>query len=232
VNENSLLYWWPNIKDLGIPVPKTEIIMFDNPLFWIAAQEAAKRLGFPVFMRTDLCSGKHDWEKSCFVKDEFALVANFDRVVEHNRRWQMLGIYPQAMVLREFLDLETAFTAFEGNMPINKEVRCFVKDGSILCKHPYWPETAFDRHPARMAHDPEWRTKLQQLQTLSSADWSIINYEATTVASNMQGHWSVDFAKGKNGLWYLIDMALAYNSFHPRPCQPTNGVFVEGEGAE
>ena len=27
----------------------------------------AKAFGFPVFMRTDLVSGKHDWKNSCFV---------------------------------------------------------------------------------------------------------------------------------------------------------------------
>ena len=32
--------------------------------------------------------------------------------------------------------------------------------------------------------------------------------------SRLEGKWSVDFAKGKNGLWYLIDMALAENSYH------------------
>ena len=38
---------------------------------------------------------------------------------------------------------------------------------------------------------------------------------ASMVARAIEGFWSVDFCKGADGQWYLIDMATGANSWHP-----------------
>jgi len=208
LNNNSFLYWWPLVKDLGIPVPKSTVCKIDLA----DVRCAAECIGFPLFMRTDLCSGKHNWINSCFVSNASHIEENMITVIQDNVRWSMLGIHPQAMVLREFLALETAFVAFDGDMPINREFRYFIEDGNIQCMHPYWPETAFNRHPARMAHHPNWKERLRLLSQPDASQDIITEYVSRM--THLKGSWSADFAKGKNGTWYLIDMALAHNSYH------------------
>lgn len=210
MNENSLKFWFPKIKDLGIPVPRTFFCHTLDETF-----QAADQIGYPVFLRTDLCAGKHDWDKSCFVQSKSQLRDNLFRIEQANERWTMLGIPFECSVVREFLDLETSFTAFAGNMPINKERRYFVKDGEVICHHPYWPEDAFDRHPARMANDLDWKEKLRKLNEESGE--GILTEYAAKVSRAISGYWSVDFAKAKDGQWYLLDMALGKNSYH-WPC--------------
>ena len=211
MNPNSMLFWFPKIENLEIPVPKTEIVSG-----YVDLMQAAERIGYPVFIRTDLCAGKHDWKNSCFVQNEDQLVGNMQSVISANVRWEMLGIKYRSLVVREFLDLETSFTAFSGDMPINKERRYFVRDGKVICHHPYWPEDTFNQHPARMANDPDWQAKLAALNDETGEE--ILHEYARKASQALPGYWSVDFAKAKNGAWYLLDAALGENSYHWPSC--------------
>ena len=142
-----------------------------------------------------------------------------------------------AMFFREFLQLETTgFTAFHGKMPINKEVRCFIRDGKIDCVHPYWFNEVFDREVAREAKmhkmiggeeaakkgysqlPADWSDKLAKSNKLTFNDKSIIHEYLREVMPHFQGYWSVDFTKGVNGEWYLIDMARGELSQHHPEC--------------
>jgi hypothetical protein len=210
LNKNSMRYWLNEISTLGLPVPATIIVGLDDE---IGFDRAVDSMGFPFFLRTDLCSGKHDWKGSCFVTDRHNLQQHKDKVLESNVRWQMLGIEPSAFIIREFLQLETLFTAFSGNMPINKERRYFVRDGNVVCSHPYWPASAFNNHPARMANDPAWEEKLSILNKRDETENCLTGY-AEKVGRKLGGYWSIDFAKDRFGKWWLLDMALGDNSYH------------------
>lgn len=79
-------YWWPLVKDIDVPkiIPLNKeasmALVYPCDLEPKAIDELekaletvrveAKAFGFPVFMRTDLVSGKHDWKNSCFVASE------------------------------------------------------------------------------------------------------------------------------------------------------------------
>lgn len=207
-----MLYWWPKIKVLGIPVPKTILVPLNANL-----EHFAEVLGYPLFMRTDLCSGKHDWVDSCYVAGPEELRPHLQKVLESNIRWEMLGIKPQAVALRELITLETHFNAFTGNMPISRERRYFVKDGQVLCHHPYWPETAFNRHPARMVNEcSDWQDRLADMN--DETNENILTMYSEDVSMAVDGYWSIDFAKSKDGKWYLLDMALGENSYHWPGC--------------
>ena len=127
MNQNSMYYWFPRIEHLDIPMPRTTFCNLNVD----EVRAAADRTGYPCFLRTDLCSGKHDWKESCFLQNRESVLSHMGKILNANVRWQLLGIEPQGFVVREFLNLETLFTAFEGDMPINPERRYFVHDGDV-----------------------------------------------------------------------------------------------------
>jgi hypothetical protein len=132
----------------------------------------------------------------------------------------MLGIHPTNFIVREFLNLKSTFTAFAGYMPINKERRYFVDEGLIKCHHPYWPESAFNNHPERMANDPDWKKKLRELNREDEEEIRLLSFYSNLVTSSVRGHWSIDYAQAVDGTWYLIDMALGNNSWHMKHENP------------
>jgi hypothetical protein len=79
VESDSMLIWYPKIKDLPIPKPKTEWLILNEaelkslinenvPDFLVKrVKPLCDKMGYPCFLRTDLASAKHDWKKSCFV---------------------------------------------------------------------------------------------------------------------------------------------------------------------
>ena len=231
MDKNSMLYWWPKVKELQaeIPMPKTIIInagyailakcLDGEPLPIILKDrlwEAAGQLGYPVFMRTDQASGKHEWQNTCFVRDEISLVQNLYNLIEWNECAGFLGLPYEAIVLRKYIPLEAPFKAFYGEMPVARERRYFVRDGQIICHHPYWPEDAI-RFP-RGQEPAGWRDLLRELNTEPEDEVALLSGYAAIIGRRLPGYWSVDFAKGQDGVWYFIDMAEGHRSWHP-PCQ-------------
>lgn len=224
VIKTSLLYWWPKIENLGIPVPKTEILEVDRETLssvlerpWPAhlavhVYETARKIGFPLFVRTDLASGKHAWRRSCYVPTAEILLANIHRVVEENEIHGVVGLDYRALVFREFLTLFALFTAFRGDLPIAKERRYFVRDGDVQCHHPYWAEEAVAG--GRPKADG-WRESLVMLNEEHESEVEILTSYSEKVAKVMEGYWSIDYAFAADGTWYLIDMAEGEKSWHP-----------------
>lgn len=220
MDPNSLLIWYPKTSDLGIPTPRTYAVMMDDPNFLQRVSDFAAIIGYPVFIRTDLCSGKHGWKDTCFVQNMNELENHIASVCEANEMWSLIGLPYSAIVIREFLEMESTFTAFHGDMPINKERRYFINQGKMVCHHPYWPADAFESgHPSRLVADPDWRQKLEALNAEDEQEIALLTEYANRIGEVMPEYWSVDFAKTKNGKWYLIDMALGKNSFHWAGCE-------------
>ena len=149
--KTSLLYWYPKIKDLGIPTPKTIIYKIPKkeligmrrengvPVTMAAkVKPIADQFGYPLFLKTDQAAGKHSWNASCYVSCEEVLQNNIFGVIEANLNADIIGLPFKALVFREYIPMESTFTAFCGQMPIAKERRYFIKDGEIQCHHPYW----------------------------------------------------------------------------------------------
>jgi len=223
--KTSLLYWWPKVKDLGIPVPRTEIWEADLKSWFDAmeggrlppkigfldeAQRIARLIGYPLFLRTDLASGKHGWKRTCFVQEESALPEHIYGVLEENEIAGIVALDYRALVFREMLSLLAPFTAFRGDLPIARERRYFVRDGQIECHHPYWPEDAIGNPSCG-----DWRTQLASLSYETIAEKQILADYSEKVAQAMKGYWSVDYAFAVDGTWYLIDMAEGEKSWHP-----------------
>ena len=225
----SLLYWWPRIKDLGIPVPRTEVVEIPSDVLLKApfepellepymdrVYEAARRIGYPLFLRSDQLSGKHDWAETCYVPSEDVLFSHIIRVLEWHHLAQVIPIPARALVFREFLELDWAFRAFKG-LPVARERRYFIKDGEVLCHHPYWPEEAI-RECEWSVDKPNWRELLAELNRETPEEVELLTGYSLRVAEVMDGFWSIDYARARDGTWYLIDMAVGEISWHPPGC--------------
>lgn len=153
---------------------------------------------------------------------------------------------PSGFAVREFLELDWSFRAFVGKTSISTEVRTFPRDGIIECIHPYWPPKAMadraeppetdcagfgiseDDAPKGLLSSPgrpkcdiheDWRDILAGYNAKVAADIDTIHAQAPKVAAVMDGRWSCDMAPGRDGTWYLIDMAPGAASHHWPSCE-------------
>lgn len=227
INKSSMLYWYPLVKDLPIPQPKTGIVLkkekwweyLDGKKFpkkdLYKLKHAIEKMGLPCFMRTDLASGKHNYLDTCYIGTIADLDQHIFRLIESNA---IHDLWFNAIIVREFIFLGYKFKAFDG-LPIASERRYFIKDGKVVCHHPYWVEDAIKFY--QRTKDQEkltWQKWLKELNQESEIEIIVLTGYAEKVASVLDGAWSVDFAKDSEGKWWLIDMALAEQSWHP-PCK-------------
>jgi hypothetical protein len=226
VESDSMLIWYPKIKDLPIPQPKTEMLVIEPKDLAILMNEVVPdsavkkvkvvcdRMGYPCFLRTDLASGKHSWKKSCFVDNPNNLWDHVLEVVSFNLCADIMGLDFKAFAVREFIQMDSRFTAFYGDMPVNPERRYFIKDGKVVCHHPYWIEEAIE--DSKTPSIPNWRDVARELNTETEDEIKLLTSYAEMVAKEFDGYWSVDFCKSKDGRWILIDMARGEKSWHPK----------------
>jgi len=220
--ESALPTWFPKIKDI-LPVPKTIIlnltpeesieamnlldgVMISDALY-SQIKESAARIGYPLFLRTDQGSAKHDWKDTCYVESEDKLVGHVAALVN----WQLMRFLPapRALVFRELLPLYSRFKAFDGELPISRERRFFVEDGKVQCRHPYWPEGAIEKPDY-----PDWKEHLSRLNEEMPNEVGYLTALAEVFSRLVPGFWSVDFAQDKSGQWYMIDAARGELSYH------------------
>ena len=239
VNQNSMLYWYPKIKDLSIPQPRTEIVELKASYWELLAildgegyeaienqieelEEACAKIGIPAFMRTAYTSGKHDWTDTCYVIDASKIRRHIGMLVEDSA---LKEIPIDAFVFREFIEMDSKFTAFSGAMPVNPERRYFIKDGKIQCRHQYWIKEAIaEDDEAWAAHGmsklpKNWIFLLYEMNIETDEEVALLSGYAEQVAEIMEGYWSVDFCKAKDGRWILIDMATGERSLHDERCE-------------
>ena len=221
---SSMDYWWPLTKDLPVPKPRTEVAINMCPEDWVMFIDdpnvlsmvsdellaAAFKMGYPLFMRTDQSSGKHEYAGTCKVVNDKRLFPNLYRLIEENL---MCDLNVQTLYFREFIELDSVFTAFS-DMPIAPERRYFVKDGEVCCHHPYWPEAAI-----RDPNKKDWKKRLHCINLEERCEIELLTRYAQIIGSEFPGSWSIDFAQARDSTWYFIDMADARVSWHPEDCK-------------
>lgn len=220
---SSMDHWFPLTKDLKVPQPITEAVLTVGTNSWLEFIETpacfgdqvkklitmAKTIGYPLFIRTDQASAKHRYGTTCMVDCVDRLLPNIFNLVEENL---LCDLNVQTLYFREFIELDSLFTAFD-RLPIAPERRYFITDGEVVCHHPYWPEAAI-----RTPSDNDWKRQLKVLNHEDPCEIERLTEYAEIIGSKFSGSWSVDFAKGKDGIWYFIDMADARSSWHPEDC--------------
>ena len=231
MTKDSLLYWYPKIKDLNIPQPRTVIVpIYEREMKSIRNERVPETLTakvhktiqdnfeLPVFIRTDLASGKHEWKKSCYYDGTGELWHNLYHIISFNLCADIFGLPFEAMVVREYIPMDTRFTAFWGEMPVNPERRYFVKDGRVQCRHAYWQKEAIadsGKRPSLV----NWEEHCDEMNKETEDELRLLDWHSHKVAQELDGYWSVDFCKAKDGKWVLIDCATGENSWHPASCK-------------
>lgn len=226
---DSMLYWFPLIKDLDIPQPRTEVIPLTRKELDIFHNEqisdelvkkiekiVTEKFKLPIFIRTDLASGKHGWKQSCFYDGTGKLWVHLLEVVTFNLCAGLVGLPFKALVVREFIPMDLRFTAFYGDMPVNPERRYFIDGGKVICHHPYWIEEAIEQSKPPSVEN--WKELAKELNTEGEKEIKLLMRYAEKVAKIFSGYWSIDFCKAKDEGWILIDMATGKNSWHPEGC--------------
>ena len=230
-----MFLWYPKTKDLPIPQPKTVMVKMPfNTLFRFAEQgepipdlyrnrieKAAKEIGFPLFLRTDLASGKHAWKDTCYVPQLEDLYQHIQGVVESNDCADILGLNYSGLAFRELIETDWAFKAFWGEMPVARERRYFVEGGKVLCHHPYWIEQAIAEWAEGWSKpnlQQDWRQVLSELNTETPDEVKLLSGYAEQISAVLDGYWSLDFAHGRDGTWFFIDAAVGSHSWHPEDC--------------
>lgn len=228
---DSFLFWYPKIRKLDIPQPRTEILLLTkkelDALYEGVPEDLTKkvekiiaqRFKLPVFIRTDLASAKHSWQKSCFYNGTNPLWEHISEIVTFNLCADVRGLPYKALVIREFIPMDSRFTAFHGNMPVNPERRYFIDKSKVLCHHPYWVEEAIEQ--AKEPSVENWRELAREINT-EGEEINLLTSYSEKVAEILTNYWSIDFCKAKDGRWILIDMGTGEKSWHPK-CQLDSG---------
>ena len=230
---NCLSYWFPKLLRSGVRVPETHVVTTDVQLISILdgkipdghgelirrLVEVADEIGYPCFLRTGQGSGKHEWERTCYLTDRSMIHRHVCALVEWSATVDFMGLPMNVWVVREMLSLRTAFTAFHG-FPVNKERRYFIRDGHVVCHHSYWPEDSIEFYGADKPEN--WRQRLAKLNRELPKEVEELSALAKRVAAHFDGYWSLDFAQTVDGTWYAIDMAEGDRSFHWPGCENAN----------
>lgn len=237
LDKTALSYWFPLIEAAGLPAPKTLITTMPReameaifPAFdglepkaeHLTAHlafvdkliEMGREVGFPCFLRTDHTSGKHEWERTCYVNSEADMRNHVFSIIEYSEMCSLVGVPWGTWVVREFLPTMPLGTCPNyGNMPLCREFRFFVGDGEVRCWHPYWPLESLEQGGAD--------TSLFDRLSAAPEDYKSLHELAHRTARALEGSWSVDILETKRG-WYVTDMAEAHKSFHWEGCEETS----------
>lgn len=232
IDRTALSYWFPKIEAAGLPVPRTKIFKMPadaqqviwnaldgktdagTPLLDFARHVAAESadLGYPLFLRTDHTSGKHDWKDTCFVAGPDDLPKHMLGIAEYSEMSSLMGMPWTTWVAREMLPtIPLGVCPHFGNMPVCREFRVFVDGPEIICHHAYWPLHALHQGGCDMTEE-EHADLCHRQDALPD-----ILALASKAGKTCGGAWSVDVLDTARGL-FVTDMAEAHKSFHWPDC--------------
>lgn len=234
LNANSALCWFPRIEQAGLPVPRSEFVAYDHmaavgmfedgspyPAWADMLLEVCARIvkvgGPPAFIRTDLSSAKHSSPTAYRVDTLLPKGTGqgiCDAIIDNEMK-HMFGPSPQAIMVREWLNLEAPFVAF-GGLPIAREWRLFASRKGVTAEYFYWPEEAI-KFWRGSVETPDWRERLAELSQPPAELVALrgMAQRAATACAFADEEWSVDFAHDTAGKWWLIDMAIGKDSWRP-----------------
>lgn len=219
-------YWHPHIIKAGVLTARALIYDHgknvypgeDNSVLFGAVEMLCDKMKYPCLLRTGQTSGKHYWRKMCFIPNREAVAPHVRELIEFSAMADMLGLDASEWVVREYIPMHSAFTAFQG-FPVSTERRIFVRNGKVECSHFYWPEEAFStEHYFGDLLPDDYRERLAAMAVLSEGADEQLRRLSETVSQSLSGYWSIDWCLSESGLWYCIDMAEGDKSYHWPDC--------------
>jgi len=220
----SMLYWYPKIADLNVPVLETEFFSLNDSQSTFEIQEGGidtKQLietleTIPVeeikqtveALPTEKAHIRSDWKSSMLIGGE-GVTINAEEKVIHEQvlhlidSMVMTGFPHNSLVVREWVELEELTTSY--NRSINPEVRVIVDEGEVIDSFVDVYEDDFD---SSFSQD-EIDTYLNKLTARLEKNRNQIENWAKIIAEELdETGWSIDFIQDTNGNWHITDMAL------------------------
>jgi len=209
---NSALIWFPPIQAAGLPVPRTMFVEYEPMSLWPICdgqepradfpieklKETAALMGYPLFVRTDLASAKHDGPKSYRANSEADLLRCLGRTFEDNACKDIVD-FTRCWMLREFLTIGHSFTAF-GGLPIGREWRFFADQDGLKCHHFYWPEEAFEKlYNAPRGGAKSWQFSRPNRMPKRCKRFQIWPSRRRELSASTAGVWTLPRMKPGNG---------------------------------
>lgn len=238
VDRNDMAFWFPKIKEAGLPVPRTEIVQTEVELMSLLdgekpegfdafihtlrrAGEEVRHIGGYTFLRTGHGSGKHEWLRTCCVgswRTEGVLESHVGALVEWSASAGIFGLPTRTWAAREMLKTPRICRCEGyGMMPVVREFRVFMRDDEWEHTQPYWPPDAVEQG---RPDAPEWRSRLAEISRLADDEAERLAFLAGMAVGALDGgYWSVDFLQDRVGDWWLTDMAVGGDSFRWEPDQ-------------
>jgi hypothetical protein len=173
-----------------------------------AVEQMGAKHGFPLFIKTSFFSNKHGWKHTCELAsaDRDTIISHLDNIVS------IQGFSPYmvspSLLVRQMLETDAIFHAFEGMMPVTQEFRFFASKGKVEGFQPYWP-----KHSIKDASVTDWPERLEKISKLGPRDQEKLTEMAASITRRLEGDWSVDFLRDRHGKWWLIDMAEGQLSY-------------------
>lgn len=134
----------------------------------------------PLILKDYVKSRKHEWLEACFIPSATNR-ADVERVTTRFLELQGEDLN-EGLVFREFLPFRPLTTHSKSRMPLTVEYRCFVMDGEIKVRFPYWEEGEYE------------------IDTPPLADFA-------TVARRVQSRfYTMDIAQHENGQWFIVEL--------------------------
>lgn len=237
--QNKFSFWYPKIKDCGIPVPKS--LIFDVPLqgneslsehFYMqrpqedlaAIQAWVSRTVLPklkeekmsplLFIKNSVFSNKFD-ASTCLIMAEqlpWALAnINLAAACVDADGWEEL-------VVRERIHYNRSFTpCIYNGLPLRPEFRVFFDftKGSPIFTANYWDWDYVYPHLFDATDKCVFMHEREHLTTMFNAykdEAAAIVFEHMKNVEGLEGSWSIDVLLDERKQWWLIDMAVAEQS--------------------
>jgi len=218
----NMSFWLPVLWQIKMRVPQTIMVntggidlteLLDGKIpqgfndFKQRMEMAINQIGTPCFIRTGMLSDKHSWKDTCYLTKVEDIGSHIAQLVESSCIANIAGLpFDYSFwAVRKLIPTKPVFFDF-ADMPITKERRIFIKDGEVVCNHPYWPKDAFTQSVSDK--------QMAELEDLTEEDKKELTAMAKYVAKYFTDYWSVDFLQDVEGKWWLTDMAIGERSYH------------------
>lgn len=221
-DHQAVIQMWKDQDDEAFP---------EYDQFIEAIKMAAERIGYPVFIRSDLASAKHMGPVGYKAEEPEDIPSVLGYTIEKNETKLWLSPEtPEHIMVREWVDIDAAFEAFghgpdDRGLPIGKEWRLFASSEQVHCRHRYWPKEAI-RFGHGIEAPEDWEQQYEDLWDLHGDAATVhamamkaaraVNREVSEVEDLI---WSIDIAQDTSGVFWLIDMAIGPSSWHPVDCE-------------
>lgn len=241
-NKNNMSYWLPKVINCGIKSPETIIIPLNFEQFkWFCGDNYSEEdiKSMAKYIKSELDINDFNANRNLFIKTgNFSNKFDFStcKVTNlNNIGQQFLDIYYTAMmvgagnntelVIREFIENKEIKDTIYNGMPLNTEFRVFYNFDTkeVLGTFNYWDTKVVAESLAKkMKYDKEAMLDYNVFMTASKKiekEFEQLYNKSTNLVKDcmkkidLQGAWSIDLMY-VNGEFYLIDMALANQSYY------------------